>query len=207
MAEKLIGYGGAGGEKETLRQIELVTKIAQASEVLSSYLTEGKTWHLKSPKFNKPPPVSLGGYDVSEKLSAMAKRTKDLHVRWQNLPEENDDEDYQPSCHAWEIYPPAANFSSIGCHQDRNLSGFELSFFCPKLTKAVTPVDLDYYRDIDMLTWFEGGEASHDRAKPESVLLDMIKQHPTARLETALWILESLHTAEEIHAEEESFNL
>jgi len=206
MAEKLLNSGDAGGEKESLRQAKIVTRILQASDNLSKRCGEGTTWHLKSPKFKIPPPILLSGYDVSEKLYTMVQLTQDLHVRLRNLPEDYVDEDYkQPSCYAWEIYPPE-------CHQDKNLPGFGLCFFCPKLTKAVTPVDLDEYResgslDIDMLTWFEGGEGSHDRTKPESVLLDMIKQHPTASLETALWILESLHTAEGIHAEEESFDL
>jgi len=206
MKEGVFNSGYAGGEKETLLQQQLAKRILQASENLSKRCEEGKTWHLKSPKFKIPPPILLGEYDVSEKLYTMAQLTQDFHVRWQNLPEESDDEDYkQPSGYAWEIYPPE-------CHQDKNLPGFGLCFFCPKLTKAVTPVDLDDYRksgsiDIEKLTWFGDGEGSHDLTKPESVLLDMIKQHPTASLETALWILESLQKAEEIHAEEESFNL
>lgn len=43
MGEKLLNSGDAGGEKETLRQIELVTRISQTSDVLSLYLVEGTT--------------------------------------------------------------------------------------------------------------------------------------------------------------------
>lgn len=184
--------------------------------MLSSYLKERQTWHLVSPKFGKPPLISLGEHDIPERLFEMARRTQDLHVRLLILPEEYDGEFKQPSCYVWEVYPPRGS-SFIGryiseCNQDKNLGGLGLTIYCPKLTQAVTPANLDDYRKsgsiyIDMPSWFGDGEASYDWTKPESVLLDVIRQQPTASLETALWILESLSTAKEIHAEEESFKL
>lgn len=154
---------------------------------------------------------------MSEKLYAMASRTQDLLVRSQILPEEFDSEDFQqPSCYVWEIYPPRG-FSFIGkytseCHQDKNLPGLGLTVYCPRLTKAISLVDLEDFRksgsiNVDMLSWFEGDETPYDWTKPESVFLDVVRQNSTGSLETALWILEGLRTAKEIHPEKESFNL
>ena len=212
MVEKVFISGDGDGEKESLRQIELVTRISQTTDGLSPRFGEGKTWHVVSPKFGKPPPIFLGDVNISERLSEMAKRTQDIHISLQILPEEFD----MPSCYLWEIYSPG-DLSPLErypseCRPDKNLPGFALVVFCPKLTQKATPSALDEHHDsgpvnIDMFTWFEDGETSHDSEKPESVLLAIIKNDRTASLETVLWILESLHTAtaKEIHAEEKSF--
>lgn len=215
MKERVFNSGDAGGERETLRQIELITRISQTSDVLSSYLKEEITWHVLSPRFSKPPVISLGGHDVSERLYEMAMRSQDLFVRLEILPEEYDVEDsQQPSCYIWEIHPPrgfgiAGKYVST-CYQDRNLPGLGLVTYCPKLTKELTSIDLDDYRDsgsihVEKLTLFGNNETFYDWTKPESVLLNLVNKRFTTSLEIALWMLESLHAAKEIHVEEESF--
>lgn len=216
MGEKLSNSGDASRENETLRQIDLITKISQTSDLLSSYLTEGKTWHVSTEGFGRPPSITLDRYDLSNQLHAMDQKRRDLHVRLQILPEEYvDGEKMQPSCYLWDIYPPGIS-SVTGetvskCSQNTNSGGFGLTVFCPKQTQT-TIEGLNIRRDLELasvytLVWYKRGESTHDLKRPENILLDIIKNDPTASLETALWILESLYTAKEIHSEEESFRL
>lgn len=205
------GYGG--GEKETLLQQQLTTRIVQASENLSKRCGEGKTWHVVSPEFGRPPFISSDENDFSGELFAMSRKTEDLLVSLTIVPEELDDEGNRlPSLYLWEISPSGAFIDNkkltSKCHQDRCLPGFGLKVFCPKLTQEETSVDSDdresgsTYINIDGLFWFEGAEPSSGNGSQKNGFLDR-----TASLETVLWILESLYTAEEIHAEEESFKL
>lgn len=201
MLERPSNYDNTLGEYEIQRQIELVTRISQTSDVLFSYLGEGIMWHL-FPKFGKPPPISLGGYRISDKLKAMAKQTKDLLVTLNILPQKYNNDFPQVACYVWEINPPL----------DKKLPGFGLKVVCPKLTKEVTPDNLEEYRksgsiDVDILTWSEDGEARYDSTKPESVLLEIIRKHPTARLKTALWILQGLPHSQINSRRRESFKL
>ena len=191
------------GEKGILRQIDLVRRISQASDDLSSYLPGGEMQYLINPKFSTPPRISSGRPDdTSRVLNEMAQRTKVLCDRSYSLPGKNFGDFQQDPCRVWEINPP----QDI---QDIKLPGFGLKIVCPQLTESVTAVDLDRYRrsgsiDVDRL-WFEDGKVSS--TKPINVFLEMIKQHPIDSLEIGLWILEGLRTSDVIHAEEESLKL
>lgn len=195
MVERVFDSGDVGGENSIQRQIEFATKISQTLDTLSSRFKEGIIRDL-SPKFSIPSTILLYGYDVSEKLHIMAQQTKALHVRSYSLPNKNDRDVKHVSCYVWEIYPP----------QDGKFPGVGMTVVIPQLTEALTPYKLKRGRksgsiDVVDVLWFEDGEDRYDRTKPENVLLRVIEKHPTASLKTALWILESLQSAEVIHAE------
>ncbi len=196
-------------------QIELVSRLANLSEVLALYLPEGTLWHVVSPSFREPNTM-LDNYSVSEQLKRMSQAGGDYLVRQHRLPEDWDGDDFSPACYVWEMHPPRG-FSFLGsfvteCHNSLNLPGFGVTFFCPEINQTLTQDELDALIEhgalnLDIFHWYSSGERFYDKAKPESVLCAMLERHPIASLETALWLLEGIQTAKDIHPEKQEIKL
>lgn len=198
-------------------KLELATRLGQTSDLLSVMFPEeqSEVWHVIAPQFKRPS-ISLRGQDISDQLFQLSQSTKEFHVFFHAMAGEWDGEDYSPPTHVWEVSPPKSScfigkFSS-DCHTSGDLPGLGLTVYLPQPGRILTPEELKLYTkdgflDVDRFCYFQDEGFWYDRTKPESVLTEMVERHPIASLEGALWILESLKEAKEIHPEQVAFEL
>lgn len=175
-----------------------------------------RSWHVVSPRF-RDPGISLRGQDISPQLMGLAWQSRDLFVSLHVIEKEyKNDEGYSPPFYTWEIGPPRG-IDVIGrlvssCFGDRNLAGLRVTISCAQIKSGVSMKEFislsrDGYFGLDLPSFFNGEEVIYDRQKPEAILMEMIGRDPLVSLEFALWLLEGIRDAQEIHPEDQSFEI